>query len=84
VRSGKASRKGLRRWANSGATRGGQERQGRASGSAAWQPVAALLHGREGTEEEEGEGGRQGLRCKLQKLHGPHCNIKFPTILELN
>jgi hypothetical protein len=28
-------------------------------------------------------GGRRGLSCELQKLHGPHCNTKFPTVLKL-
>jgi hypothetical protein len=66
--SGKASRKGLRRWASAGATRGVQERQGEASGGVAQRPAATLLRGKGGAEEEEGGRGRQGLRCKLQKL----------------
>jgi hypothetical protein len=57
ARSGKASRKGLRRWASSGATHGGRERKG-ASGDAARQPAAALLRGRGGAEQEEKGGGR--------------------------
>jgi hypothetical protein len=52
--SGKASGVALRRWASSRATRGGQERQGEASGSTARRPAAALLRGGGGAEEEEG------------------------------
>jgi hypothetical protein len=55
---------------------------GGALGGAARRPAAALLRGR-GRAEEEEKGGRQGLRCKLQKLQGPHCNTKFSTILKL-
>jgi hypothetical protein len=53
--SGNASRKGLRRWASSGATRGGQERQ-RGLG----RPAAARLRSRGGAEEEERGGGARG------------------------
>jgi hypothetical protein len=37
----------------------------------------------EGEQRKKTKRGGQGLRCKLQKLQGPHCNIKFPTILKL-
>jgi hypothetical protein len=53
VRLGEASGEALRRWASSGATRGGQEKQAGASRSAAWRPAVALLCGRGGAEEEE-------------------------------
>jgi hypothetical protein len=43
----------VRRWASSRATRGGQERQTGASDGAVQRPVAALLRGRGGAEEEE-------------------------------
>jgi hypothetical protein len=72
---GRASREGLRRWASSGATRGAALEQEVASGGAARRPAAALLRGRGGAEE--GERGRQGLRCKLEKLQGPRCTVKF-------
>jgi hypothetical protein len=61
-----------------------EARRGRgASGSAARWLAMALLRGRGGAKEEERGGGRQGLRCKLQKLQGPHCNTIFSTILKL-
>jgi hypothetical protein len=83
ARLGKASRKEVKRWASSGAMRGGQERQGGLGWrGVARRPAAALLHSRGRTEEEE-RGGRQGLSCELQKLQGSHCNTKFSTILKL-
>jgi hypothetical protein len=65
------------RWASSGATGGGQEKQAGASGGAAQRPTSVLLRGRGRAEEEEGGGGRQGLRCKLQKLQGSRCKVMF-------
>jgi hypothetical protein len=79
---GEGQQEGVEAVASSGATCGGQERQGASSGVAR-RPAVALLRGRGGAEEEEEGGGGQGLRCKLQKLQGPHCNTKFPTILKL-
>jgi hypothetical protein len=64
ARSGKASRREVRRWAGSGATRGGQGRQVEASGGAAQQPATALRCSR-GEAEEEEERGRQRLNGKL-------------------
>jgi hypothetical protein len=79
---GESQQEGLRRWASAGVMRGGQERQGEASGGEARRPATALLRGRGGAEEEEG-GGALGAAVKFQKLQGPHCNIEFPTILKL-
>jgi hypothetical protein len=59
-------------------------RLGEGGARAAWHGTsAALLRDRGGAEEEERGGGCQGLSCELQKLQGPHCNTKFPTILKL-
>jgi hypothetical protein len=59
--SGRANREGLRRWANSGATRGAALEQKVASGGMAQWPAAVLLRGRGEAEEEEGEGGAPGV-----------------------
>jgi hypothetical protein len=82
ARLGKASRKGLRRWRAQGQRV--EARRGRgSSGGAARRPAVALLCGRGEQRKKKGGRGRHGLRCKLQKLKGPHCNTKFPTILKL-
>jgi hypothetical protein len=81
--SGKASRKGLRRWASAGATRGGQERQREASDGAARWPAAALVRGRGDRGRRRKGGGAPGADLQFQKLQGSHCNAKFPTILKL-
>jgi hypothetical protein len=58
ARSGKASRREVRRWAGLGATRGVQGRQVGASGGAARRPAATLRRGRGEAEEEEGGNAR--------------------------
>jgi hypothetical protein len=79
---GEGQQEGVEAVASSGATRGGQERQGGLGqrGTVASGGAAARQRGSRGRRWGR---GRQGLRCKLQKLKGPHCNTKFPTILKL-
>jgi hypothetical protein len=61
-----------------GAARGRRWRPQSCSGGERRRP-AARQRGSRGRRK----GGRQGLRCKLQKFQVPNCNTKFPTIRKL-
>jgi hypothetical protein len=66
--------------------RGRAKEQGGSTGRPAFRETAAAAQGtgeqRGCQRKKKGGEGCQALVCKLQKLQGPECKDKFPTVTE--